>query len=203
GGRSLHVVDVSEPSAPRSAGTIDLPGEAGYLHPLPDDRALVIGGRTDKDDEDEQRPWAQAHLIDTSDADEPDLIDTWERPWSGDEVGLDHHAFTWWPERELALWGIHDLDWRSADEVPNHAVALEVDEELEDVALPEASQAPEEPAPCEVLPENERFERMFGTDSRVLHCEDPDLEDVEWSRWSCWRIEDEMSEQVAAGEDVG
>lgn len=199
-GRRLHVVDATDPSAPRSAGTLELPGDAGYLHPLPDDRALVIGTRADTVEGrhgEEHRPWAQAHLVDVTDPDAPHLVDTWERPWSGDEVGADHHAFTWWAERDLALWGVFDMNWMESAVRPNHAAVLRADDGLEEIAVPQASEPPEMSAPCTVLPDDPRAREMLGPDAKVLSCEDPRRSEVEWSRWSCWRIEDGLVEQYA------
>jgi len=89
-GRELVVVDVTKPAAPRRAGSLTIPGDVGYFHPLPDHRALVVGSRHDEVGEGNDRrdrPWVQVQLLDVSDPDVPRIVGAWERPWAGDEVG--------------------------------------------------------------------------------------------------------------------
>ncbi|MCB0986386.1 MAG: beta-propeller domain-containing protein, partial [Acidimicrobiales bacterium] len=113
-GRETLVIDTTDPASPRRAGRVTVPGEVGYTHPLPDGKALMIGSRSDEvgtGNDRQQRTWVQAHLLDVSNADAPAVLATWERPWSADMVAGDHHAFTWWPERDLAMWGVVDTNW--------------------------------------------------------------------------------------------
>ena len=197
-GQEVRVVDVSDPSAPRKAGEITVPGPIGYFHPLPDDRALLVGSRTDEvgaGDEVLFRPWVQAHLLDVSDADAPQIVSTWERPWSADQVGADHHAFTFWPERDLALWGIRDTQVTFSEPgPPNHATVLRVDGALDEVAFPVANEPDETPPPCpEVAITDAEAQAMIGPNGRVLRCEGSGEGEgqgrVDWPRYRCNRVD--------------
>lgn len=189
-GRMVQVVDVSDPAAPRRAGSVMLPGSVGYFHPLPDDRALMIGSRSDSvgtGRDERTRQWVQAHLIDVSNPDAPAVVNTWERPWSADQVGADHHAFTYWPSRNLAMWGVIDTNWMGNGEgPPNHAVVLGVDGSVSEVAVPVANKPNEAPSPCPVLDITDpEIDRMIGSDMTVLRCADPATRTVEWPRYRC------------------
>jgi len=204
-GRQVRVIDVDDPAAPRRAGAVNLPGDVGYFHPLPDHRALVIGSRHDvvgSGRNAQDRSWVQADLLDVGDPDAPRVLATWERPWSADQLSWDHHAFTYWPERDLALWGVQDTRWEGgADGRPNHAVVLRTDGGVTEVATPEASKPNEEPPPCATVPITDpEVRQMLGADQQVLRCDDPARRELSWPRYECWKIEAGMVEQVAPGE---
>ncbi len=193
-GRETLVIDTTDPSSPRRAGRVTVPGEVGYTHPLPDGKALMIGSRSDEvgtGNDRQQRTWVQAHLLDVSNADAPAVLATWERPWSADMVAGDHHAFTWWPERDLAMWGVVDTNWNGGDYRINHAVVLGTSGGLNEVAAPAASQPPEAPAPCPTVPVTDpEIITMVGPDNVVLRCEQAKRE-VEWPRYQCYRLDDD------------
>lgn len=192
-GRQVRVVDVSDPTAPRKAGEVGVPGPIGYFHPLPDDRALLIGARSDEVGSGEgrrTRHWAQAHLLDVSDPDAPTIVSTWERPWSIDQVGADHHAFTFWSERELAMWGIQDTQATyDGAGPPNHAAVLRAGDDLVEVAVPVANKPDEAPPPCpEVEVTDPDLRSMVGPNGRVLRCDDGGTGRVDWPRYQCYRL---------------
>lgn len=192
-GRQVRVVDVSDPSAPRKGGAVGLPGATGYFHPLPDDQALLVGSRSDEvgsGDERRKRVWVQAHLLDVADPDSPEIVSTWERPWATDQVGYDHHAFTFWPERRLAMWGIVDAQAIfGGGGPPNVAAVLRVDDVVTEVAVPVANKPNEVPPPCEEVAITEpEIREMVGTNGRVLRC-DGDRDRVEWPRYACYGVD--------------
>jgi hypothetical protein len=190
-GREVIVIDVTDPAAPRRAGTVSVPGAVGYFHPLPDGRALIVGSRTDTvgtGKHKRSRSWVLAHLLDVTDADAPKLVGSWEQPWSNDEVGSDHHAFTYWPSRKLAMWGITDTDWSEQDPKPNHAVVLRTDGGVEAAAVPVASQPEEVPPPCPSVPVPDEARDMIGPDTLVLRCDDGATRQVDWPRYLCSRL---------------
>lgn len=195
----VRVIDVSDPAHPRAGGTVTMPGETGYFHPLADHRALLVGQRSDtvrEGEDDRPRFWVQAHLLDTSDPDAPRIVDTWEQPWVGDEVGWDHHAFTWWPQRDLAMWGLRTMG--PSGEPPNLAAVLSVTDRLTAQALPEVSEAPETPAPCaEVDVAAVAPGAPVGKDDVVLRCDDESRTTVEWPRHSCSAVGDDLLGQWA------
>jgi uncharacterized secreted protein with C-terminal beta-propeller domain len=55
-GRQIVVIDVTDPAAPRRAGSVVVPGQVGYFHPLPDHQALLVGSRYDEVGEGQSRP---------------------------------------------------------------------------------------------------------------------------------------------------
>lgn len=192
-GREVLVIDVTQPSEPRRAGSLTLPGTVGYFHPLPDHQALVIGERSDEVGEgrDRQtRSWVQAQLLDVSDADAPSVVSTWERPWVSDDVGQDHHAFTYWPDRQLAMWGLRNTQWETPD-AGNRAAVLSTDVGLVEVAVPVASKPNEVPSPCPTFEVADPVAReMVGPDGLVLRCGDEAMEQIEWPRYQCYRVDD-------------
>lgn len=194
-GREVHVIDVTDPAAPRRAGQVNVPGEVGYFHPLADQQALMIGNRYDQvviDDDEIGRSWVQAHLLDVSDADAPVIVSTWERPWVSDMVGSDHHAFTYWPDRKLAMWGLMRGEPGASDRL-NEAIVLSTDGGTNEVAVPSANKPNEVPAPCPVVEVTDPEARqMIGRGGVVLRCDDPDVREVEWPRYQCSRVEDAM-----------
>lgn len=203
-GRETYIIDVTQPAEPRRAGSLTLPGSVGYFHPLPDQQALVISSRSDEVGEGrnkQSRSWVQAHLLDASDADAPRIISTWERPWVADEVGSDHHAFTYWPDRQLAMWGLRDTQG-GTPEPANLAVVLSTDGEVAEVAVPVASKPNETPSPCPAVEVTDAEARkMIGPGGVVVRCGDKDLKEVEWPRYQCSRVDDRTVAQFAPGEE--
>lgn len=199
-GTLVRVVDVSDPSKPRAAGTVTLPGPIGYFHPLADHRALLVGSRSDDvpfGDDTVPRQWVRAELLDVSDADHPKVTGDWETPWASDEVGTDHHAFTFWSARNLAMWGIGWNGYNSEPQ-PNHAVVLGVGDGLAQKALPEALQPPEVAAPCPQIPvDDPDLQRIVGEDAVVLGCADASKTELEWPRWTCSHVDKAILERYA------
>lgn len=193
-GRQVRVVDASDPAAPRKAGEVAVPGAIGYFHPLAEDRALLVGARSDQvgsGDDRRSRSWVQAHLLDVSDPDAPRIVSTWERPWAADQVGADHHAFTFWPERDLAMWGIQDTQgiFNGAG-TPNHAAVLRLDGEVTEVAVPVANKPNEVPPPCpEVAVSDPEIRDLVGPGGRVLRCDAGGTGRIDWPRYDCYRID--------------
>jgi hypothetical protein len=193
-GTQVRVVDTSDPAAPRTAGSVTVPGPIGYFHPLPENRSLLIGSRSDEvgsGNERRTRSWVQAHLLDVANPDAPQIVSTWERPWSADQVGTDHHAFTFWAERGLAMWGVQDVQDRTdGTQPPNHAAVLQVGAGVDEVAVPVANKPNEAPPPCpEVAVSGVEVRNMIGTDGRVLRCDAGRTSRVEWPRYACNHID--------------
>jgi hypothetical protein len=191
-GREVDVIDVSKPSAPRRAGTVTLHSIVGYFHPLPGQRALVIGSRWDEVGTGRNRTtrtWVRADLLDVSNADAPAIISTWERPWAADEVGSDHHAFTYWPERKLAMWG--EQNTRPGTPGGNNAAVLGADGQITEVAVPTASKPNATPPPCPVVTvTNPDAKKLIPPGGAVLGCADKSLKEVDWPRYQCSLISD-------------
>lgn len=198
-GKEVSVIDVSNPAKPRRAGNVMLAGSTGYFHPLADHRALLIESRSDTVPGEHgpiSRSWVRAELLDVANPDKPSIVGSWERPWSQDQVESDHHAFTYWPKRNLAMWGIGDTQWNT--DGPNHAVVLDVTSGAVQRALPEAQEPPVMPAPCAIVPiPSAEIEQMLGPDSQVLGCAKGQRGELEWSRHVCYAIPASMVRQYA------
>jgi hypothetical protein len=192
-GQQVRVVDVSDPSAPRKAGEVTVPGPIGYFHPLPENRSLLIGSRFDEvgsGNERRTRSWVQAHLLDVANPDAPQLVNSWERPWSVDQVGADHHAFTFWPERELAMWGIQNVQEIEDGPPPNHTAVLRVGREVTEIAVPVANQPNAVSSPCpEFTASGPELRNLVGTSGRLLRCDSIPVGPVEWPRFQCYGID--------------
>ena len=199
-GQRLDVIDVSQPAKPRRAGGLDLQEIGGDFHPLPDHQALVVGSRSDQvgtQQNPQTRNWVRAELLDVANADAPRIVSSWEQPWTSDNVGSDHHAFTYWPQRKLAMWGLQSETYPT-DTNPNHAVVLGTKGALEQVAMPLASQPPAVPAPCPIVDvTNPEQQQMVGNDGVVLGCADKTRKEVEWPRYSCQNVGDGLIAQYA------
>jgi hypothetical protein len=204
-GRAVLVIDVSDPAAPRRAGQLGVPGSVSYFHPLPDGQALLVANRLDEvgsGDDRRARPWVQAHLLDVSDPDAPAVLATWERPWTTEMVGGDHHAFTYWPARQLAMWGLRDASWDGdGEQPPNAAVVLSVDGGVREVAVPTASKPPAVDPPCGRLAVSAEVQQMVGRDGVVLRCDDPDRQELTWPRYDCFRADRSLVARYAPGEE--
>jgi hypothetical protein len=203
-GQEAYVIDVTDPAAPRRAGSVTLPSTVGYVHPLPDHQALLVGSRYDEvgqGDDRRSRSWVQAQLLDVADPDAPKVLATWERPWSADDVAWDHHAFTYWPDRQLAMWGVRNTEPDAADDA-NRAIVLRTSGEVSEVAAPVANKPNEAPAPCPTVAVTDEVRQMIGVDGVVLRCGDEAQEEVEWPRYQCYRVDDATVSRFASGDDA-
>ncbi len=202
-GRSLYVVDLTDPAAPRRAGSLTLPSEVGYFHPLADGQALVVGSRNDEVGEGrdrQSRSWVVVQLLDVSNADTPRITGSWERPWSSDQLAYEHHAFTYWPTRKLAMWGIQNTQWNQNEQGPNHAVVIGVEGGVTEVAVPEANKPAEAAPPCPTVPITDpEVAKMVGADNIVLGCADRSTKEVSWPRYQCYRVDDDTAAMYAPG----
>jgi len=190
-GRQVVVIDVTDPAKPRRAGEVALGTTVGYFHPLPDRRALTVGSRADvvgSGDNERSRSWVQAQLLDVSNADAPTIVNTWEKPWTSDMVGSDHHAFTYWPERSLAMWGLQNTQGDFGGQ--NGAAVLRTDGQIAEVAAPVASKPNEVPAPCPVVTISDPdVRRAIGRAGVILRCDDAKLGEIEWPRYQCYKVD--------------
>jgi hypothetical protein len=97
----LYTVDLSVPSAPRVAGTLELAGYSAYLHPVGAGLLLGIGQAVGAANE---PSGTQLELFDTSDPAAPRLLArTLLGEGSSSTVQYEHHAFLFWPASELVV----------------------------------------------------------------------------------------------------
>jgi hypothetical protein len=90
----LYVIDLADPTAPRLAGELKIPGYSAYLHPAGDGLLLGVGQSADADG---RVRGTQLSLFDVSDPASPQLLSTLLIGGSSD-AEWDHHAFLFWPE---------------------------------------------------------------------------------------------------------
>jgi hypothetical protein len=89
----LFTVDLRSPTAPKVAGSLEVPGVSTYLHPVSADRLLGVG---------HDGSGLQLSLFDVSDPAAPKLVGRATLAQSS-EAEYDHHAFLYWPATRLAV----------------------------------------------------------------------------------------------------
>ena len=116
----LHVIDLSDPTAPALVGELEIPGYSSYLQVIGND--LVLGLGRDADPETGAVLGLQLSLFDVSDPANPSRVDVYS--FGGDSWGAwseaewDHHAISWFPDvGVLALPVTTDWDRPAALEV--------------------------------------------------------------------------------------
>jgi hypothetical protein len=97
----LYTIDLSVPTAPRVAGTLELQGYSSYLHPLGNGLLLGVGNDVGATNE---PSGAQLELFNVSNPGTPYLVaKTTLGQGSSSQVQYDHHAFLFWPATNLAV----------------------------------------------------------------------------------------------------
>ena len=86
----FYVLDLSEPTNPRIAGELKIPGVSTYLHPVGDHMVLGIG--QDATEEGFQTG-LKLSLFDVSDPTDPREVSVWTLPDSNSVAEWDHRAF--------------------------------------------------------------------------------------------------------------
>lgn len=87
----LYTLDLSDPTAPKLAGELKIPGYSAYLHPVGEGLLLGVGQDADVDG---ATKGAQLSLFDVSDPSAPSRIATHDLGRNAySEVEWDHHAF--------------------------------------------------------------------------------------------------------------
>jgi len=99
----LFTLDLADPTDPKIAGELKVPGFSEYIHPLGEDHLLTIGKDTL---EQEGFVWVQGvqlSVFDISDFSNPSLLhkEIVGVRGTGSEALYNHKAFTFWAERDL------------------------------------------------------------------------------------------------------
>ena len=94
----LYVIDLSEPSAPRVAGELKIPGYSAYLHPIGDSLLVGVGQDADLNG---QVKGTQVAVFDVSDPFNPRQVDKLTLPGAYSQAEWDHHAFLYGKRRRL------------------------------------------------------------------------------------------------------
>lgn len=86
----FYVLDLSDPTSPRIAGELKIPGVSTYLHPVGDHMVLGIGQDAT---EDGFQTGLKLSLFDVSDPADPREVSVWTLPDSNSPAEWDHRAF--------------------------------------------------------------------------------------------------------------
>ncbi len=103
GGNVVSSVDLTDPSSPTNTGNVSLPGAGAYFQPV-DDTSVLVLGETIRQNGEDYIGGLHATLVDLSAA--PRIDGSWTQEWLSSTATQDHHAFTWWPSRSIAAFGI-------------------------------------------------------------------------------------------------
>lgn len=99
----LFTVDLRDPAHPRLLGALHIPGYSSYFHPLGNGLLLGVGQNVSFNSAGEQTQ-AQVGLFDMSNLrDVRRLSLVTLAQWTFPTAGDDPHAFTWLPDRNIAL----------------------------------------------------------------------------------------------------
>lgn len=104
GGNIVSSVDLSDPTAPTTTGEVTLPGAGAYFQPVDDDRVMVLGETIRSVGDEDFVGGLHATVLDLTSA--PVVAGTWSQEWLSTPATQHHHAFTWWPNRSIAAFGI-------------------------------------------------------------------------------------------------
>ncbi len=96
----LHAIDVSNPAAPKLAGTLEISGYSSYLQPINGKLLLGVGQLVGSNNE---PSGAQVSLFDISDLSNPKLIQQYPLGSGSTGVESDTHAFLYWPQTNLVV----------------------------------------------------------------------------------------------------
>lgn len=104
----LYVIDLTDPTKPRVAGELKIPGYSAYLHPVGDGLLLGIGQDADE--------WGatkgtQISLFDVRDPADPQRIDQVTFEGGSSAAEWDSRAFLWWEPEQLMLAPYERWDW--------------------------------------------------------------------------------------------
>ncbi len=112
----LFVLDLSNPANPMVTGELKIPGFSNYLHPVADNYLIGVGVDTrevyTKDENGNEivtgfeTGGLKLSLFDVSDPYNPKEVDTLVigKQGSYSEAQYNHKAFTWWPEKQVAMF---------------------------------------------------------------------------------------------------
>jgi len=168
----LYLVDISRPTRPRVLGELKVPGYSAYLHPIGNGLLLGVGQDADAQG---QLLGVQLSVFDVSDPARPRRVDTLSLGPGNSPVEEDSRAFTYLPERRLAVLPMWPgLTGRVLDDqkiVAPQAVAVAVSVG-EDGTLREYGRHGGQASPVlRVLPVAKRLAAVSATDVSLL---DPD-----------------------------
>lgn len=118
----LYVIDLSDPTAPRVAGQLKVPGYSAYLHPIDGDRLIGVGQDATDDG---QVLGTQIATFDVHDPAAPGRIDALRIDHGSSSVEYDHRAFLWWDATRTVVLPVQIFDPGVVEPLPAPAPAEE------------------------------------------------------------------------------
>ncbi len=181
----FYVLDLSDPTDPKVAGELKIPGVSTYLHPIGENLVLGVG----QDGTDDGRlTGLKVSLFNVSDPSDPREVAVWTMPNANSAAEYDHKAFQFLPEQGIAI-----LPVQSWSDNFSGAVLLQIGDETI-TELGRVSHLPDDTAPksdCEVVDptqfgdESELFWMAEGG-ARVQFCDE--LDNGGYGSWYCDQI---------------
>ena len=107
----LYVIDLSDPTSPRVAGELKIPGYSAYLHPIGENLIVGVGQDADLNG---QVKGTQVAVFDVTDPFDPRQVDKLTLPGAYSQAEWDHHAFLYWAETSTLVIPIQQsngLNW--------------------------------------------------------------------------------------------
>ncbi|MEO8922982.1 MAG: beta-propeller domain-containing protein [Caldimonas sp.] len=142
----LYVLDLSDPSDPRVAGSLQVTGFSDYLFPLTDALLFGVGHGVDATN---HLGGVKLGLFDVSDPAQPKVLDTRTVGASSSQSGLDasSHGINWLQVGNVARVGLPMLVTAAPfDPSPQHGLQrIEVDTQAQTLALKAMLPAPSDP----------------------------------------------------------
>ena len=103
----LYTVDLTDPSAPRVVGELEIPGYSAYLHPLGDGLLLGVGQEATASG---QPQGTQVSVFDVSDLAHPKRVQHVVFGHGSSDAEFDPHAFLWWAPTHTAVLPLTTYD---------------------------------------------------------------------------------------------
>ena len=120
----LYTIDLSDPTAPKVVGQLDLQGYSAYLQPL--GGGLLLGVGQDVSTTTNEPTGAQIELFDVSNPASPQLLAKSSLgAGSSTQVTYDHHAFLWWPGTNLAVLPVQIYGYVTPISCPPNAMCVQ------------------------------------------------------------------------------
>jgi uncharacterized secreted protein with C-terminal beta-propeller domain len=106
----LYVIDLSDPTSPRVAGELKIPGYSAYLHPIGDNLLVGVGQDADRNG---QIKGTQVAVFYVSDPFNPRQVDKLTLPGAYSQAEWDHHAFLYWDATSTLVIPIQQSNGRN------------------------------------------------------------------------------------------
>jgi uncharacterized secreted protein with C-terminal beta-propeller domain len=111
----LYTLDLTDPAQPRKLGELKILGFSSYLHPVGEELLLGIG----QDASEEGRVLgSQLSLFDIADLRNPSRLHQKTIGPGSSEAEYDHHAFLYWPAKQLTVLPVQSYAAQPGDLVP-------------------------------------------------------------------------------------